>query len=73
MRVHHVKGLEPVDHLGTQGRDRFSDEFDGQSVEMGALPVAVGVELIERLGANPVATRLRIIRVNMSETFNWPA
>ena len=67
------KGLKTVDHLGTQVANRFSDEFDGQPVEMGALSVALGVELIERLGANPVATTLRIIRVNTSETFNWPA
>jgi hypothetical protein len=40
VRVHHVIGLKPVDHLGTQRGDRFGDEFDGQPVEVRAMPVA---------------------------------
>ena len=50
VRVHHVVGLKPVDHLGTQRGDRLGDETDGQPVEVSALPVALGVELVERAG-----------------------
>ena len=50
VRVHHMIGLKPVDHLGTQRGDRLGDESDGQPVEVRALPVAVGVELVERVG-----------------------
>ena len=50
VRVHHMVGLKPVDHLGTQRGDRLGDESDGQPVKVRALPVALGVELAERAG-----------------------
>ena len=53
VRVHHVVGLKPVDRLGAQCGDRLGDEFDGQPVEVRALPIAVGVELVERAGREP--------------------
>ena len=50
VRVHHMVGLKPVDHLGTERGDRFGDESYGQPVVVGTLPVAVGVELVRRAG-----------------------
>ena len=52
--VHHVVGLKAryrgTADLDTQRGDRLGHEFDGQPVEVRALPVSVCVELIERAG-----------------------
>jgi hypothetical protein len=34
VRVHHVVGLEALDHVGPEGGDGVSDEFDGQRYEV---------------------------------------
>ena len=40
----------PSTTCGAQRRDRLGDEPDRQAVVVGALPVAVGVQLVERTG-----------------------
>ena len=73
VRVHHVVGLESVDQLGAECGDRLGDEFDWQPVEVRALSVAVGAELVERPGRDAGGHDAQRHPGDRVRRLSWPA